>query len=107
MSDSLSGPAKPVPIVAEYRLVNGIRPRSTVKEASSLAEKGRGLTKVQRVAITELCSCFHEEASAKGYLSDEPTFPAIMAELIDPENVFSRTHADIKIILGRHGQSLR
>ena len=79
--------------------------------AQSELRKGRSLTQVQRDAVTELCSCFHGGASSKGYLSDEPKFTQIMAELIDPENVFSPAHVDIKGILGRcaalHGRSLR
>ena len=79
--------------------------------AQSELREGRSLTPVQRDAVTALCSCFHEGASPKGYLSDEPKFTQIMAELIDPENLFSPAHVDIRTILGRcsalHGQSLK
>ena len=69
------------------------------------------MTQVQRDAVTELCACFHERAGAKGHLSDEPKFTEIMAELIDPRNMLSPAHVDIKTILGRcaalHGQGLK
>ena len=79
--------------------------------AQSELRKGRSVTPVQRDAVTELCTCFHEGASPKGYLSDGPTFTRIMAELVDPENLFSPAHVDIRTILGPcsvlHGQSLK
>ena len=79
--------------------------------AQSELREGRSLTPVQRAAVTGMCTCFQVGADAKGYLSDKPTYGTVMAELADPENVFSPAHADIKMIFGRcaalHGQSLK
>ena len=79
--------------------------------AQSELQKGQSLTSVQRDAVTELCGCFYDRAGAKGYLAGKPEFTDVMAELIDPGNMFSLRHADIKMVLGRcaalHGQSLK
>ena len=52
-----------------------------------------------------------EGSRDQGYPSDRPKFTDVMAELIDPDNMLSRTHVDLKSILGRcsalHGQSLK
>ena len=78
--------------------------------AQSELRKGQSLTPVQRAAITEMCSCFHEQARAKGYLSNEPKFTEIMAELTDPNHMLSEKNIDFRWILGRcavlHGESL-
>ena len=79
--------------------------------AQSELRKGQSLTSVQRDAVTEMCTCFHDGASAKGYLADKPKFTDVMAELIDFNKMFSPTNTGIVSVLGRcaalHGQSLK
>lgn len=79
--------------------------------AQSELRKGRGLTPVQRGAVSVLCACFQKGAEDKDHLSDRPKFTTIMAELTDPETAMSPAHNDLRLILGRcaalHGQSLK
>ncbi|MXY56362.1 MAG: hypothetical protein F4Y41_08165, partial [Gammaproteobacteria bacterium] len=79
--------------------------------AQSELREGQSLTQVQHAAVTDMCECFHQRASAKGYLEAYSDFTDVMADWMDVENVFSLTIAEIKIILGQcatlHGASQR
>ena len=112
---SATGRMRKIPLILEAAMKSAKKPFVTscvdYFNAQSELREGHSLTSVQRNAFTEVCECFHDGADAKGYLADKPKFTDVMAELIDPKNVFSPRHADIKMVLGRcaasHGQSLK
>ena len=79
--------------------------------AQSELREGQSLTSVQRRAFTGMCECIHPQLAAEYYLWPGQRFGDIIAEIIDPNTVFSRRHNNIRAILGKcsmlHGQSLQ
>ena len=79
--------------------------------AQSELREGQSLTSVQRRAFTGMCECIHSQLAAEYYVWPGQRFGDIIAEIIDPNTVFSRRHNNIRAILGKcsmlHGQSLQ
>ena len=73
--------------------------------------RGHGLTSVQRDAVTELCTCFHDEARQEGHVLSQSRFTDVVAAATGLANTFSRELAELGPVFARcaalHGRSLK
>ena len=79
--------------------------------AQSELRGGRGLTPVQRDAITGMCACIHDEARREGHVLSQSRFTDIVASATGLGSAFSRELAELGPVIARcaalHGRNLK